>query len=184
FVQNELKKAKAVRATTDVGVEEKVLLQEKEAILKRITDLQSKGITNVSDELKQLEEVNMKLKDILAKKFAKVSEVAGQLGGAFSELGGALKEYDEGLGDTVESMGELLNVASDVAGAAASFASGDIIGGITKAIKAITSIFSIGAKARESERKAQEQIKKYHDEIFQSQLNYNAELRKRVAEEV
>ncbi|MFX1668792.1 hypothetical protein JZ968_11650, partial [Riemerella anatipestifer] len=94
----------------------------------------------------------------------------GQLGGAFSELGGALKEYDEGLGDTVESMGELLNVASDVAGAAASFASGDIVGGITKTIKAITSIFSIGAKARESERKAQEQIKKYHDEIFQSQL--------------
>ncbi|MDY3363837.1 hypothetical protein PG623_07475 [Riemerella anatipestifer] len=184
FVQNELKKAKAVRATTDVGVEEKVLLQEKEAILKRIADLQAKGITNVSDELKQLEEVNMKLKDILAKKFAKVSEVAGQLGGAFSELGGVLKEYDEGLGDTVESMGELLNVASDVAGAAASFASGDIIGGITKTIKAITSIFSIGAKARESERKAQEQIKKYHDEIFQSQLNYNAELRKRVAEEV
>ncbi|MCW0497793.1 hypothetical protein OKE63_01250 [Riemerella anatipestifer] len=186
FVQNELKKAKAVRATTDVGVEEKVLLQEKEAILKRITDLQSKGITNVSDELKQLEEVNMKLKDILAKKFAKVSEVAGQLGGAFSELGGALKEYDEGLGDTVESMGELLNVASDVAGALADFASGPqgIVGGIMKTIKAITSIFSIGAKARESERKAQEQIKKYHDEIFQSQLNYNSELRKRVAEEV
>ncbi|MCW0514292.1 hypothetical protein OKE69_10715, partial [Riemerella anatipestifer] len=71
-------------------------------------------------------------------------------------------------------------------GALADFASGPqgIVGGIMKTIKAITSIFSIGAKARESERKAQEQIKKYHDEIFQSQLNYNSELRKRVAEEV
>ncbi|WP_018675544.1 hypothetical protein [Riemerella columbina] len=184
FIQNELNKAKAVRASTDIGVEEKILLQQKEAIIKRITELQKKGITNVSDELAELEGVNMKLKDILAKKFAKVSEVAGQLGGAFSELGGALREYDEGLADTVETMGELLNVASDVSGAVASFASGDIVGGITKTIKAIGSIFRMGAKARESERKAQEEIKKYHAEIFQSQLNYNAELRKRVAEEV
>ncbi|MDY3429599.1 hypothetical protein PG662_08830 [Riemerella anatipestifer] len=184
FIENELKKARAIQASTDIGVEEKALLQEKEELMKRISAQGKKGLGNVKEELERLNEVNMQLKDILAKKFAKVSEVAGQLGGAFSELGGALKEYDEGLGDTVESMGELLNVASDVAGAAASFASGDIVGGITKAIKAITSIFSIGAKARESERKAQEQIKKYHDEIFQSKLNYNSELRKRVAEEV
>ncbi|MFX1715336.1 hypothetical protein JZ949_09745 [Riemerella anatipestifer] len=186
FIENELKKARAIQASTDIGVEEKALLQEKEELMKRISAQGKKGLGNVKEELERLNEVNMQLKDILAKKFAKVSEVAGQLGGAFSELGGALKEYDEGLGDTVESMGELLNVASDVAGALADFASGPqgIVSGIMKTIKAITSIFSIGAKARESERKAQEQIKKYHDEIFQSQLNYNAELRKRVAEEV
>lgn len=184
FIQNELEKAKAVKSSTDLGVEEKVLLRQKEEILKRITDLQNKGIANVSEEMKELDAVNAKLKDILAKKFAKVSEVAGQLGSSFSELGRSLKDYDEGLGDTVETMGELLNIAGEVSGAVASFASEDIVGGITKTIKAITSIFSIGAKARESERKAREQIKKYHDEIFQSQLNYNAELRKRVAEEV
>ncbi|SDE77535.1 hypothetical protein [Riemerella columbipharyngis] len=184
FINNELKKAKAVRASTDVGVEEKVLLQEKAAIVKRIAENKKKGIANTDDEIKQLDEVNMKLKDILAKKFAKVSEVAGQLSGAFSELGGALKEYDEGLSDTVETMGELLNIASDVAGAAAAFASGQAVEGIVKSIKAISSILNIGAKARESERKAQEQIKKYHDAIFQSQLKYNRELRKRIAEEV
>lgn len=184
FVQKELDRAKAVRATTSVGIEEKILLRQKEEILKRILEKQQKGIANVSEELKELEAVNGQLKGILSKKFAKVSEVAGQLGSSFKELGGSLKEYDEGLGDTIETMGDLLNVASDVAGAVGSFASGDIVGGITKSIKAITSIFSIGAKARESERKAREEIKKYHDEIFQSQLNYNAELRKRVAEEV
>lgn len=183
FVQNEIEKAKAVKASSDLGVEEKILLRQKEEILKRITELQQKGITNVSAEMKELDAVNAKLKDILAKKFAKVSEVAGQLGSALTELGGSLKEYDEGLGDTVETMGELLNVASEVSGAVASFASGDIVGGITKTIKAVTSIFSIGKKARESERKAQEQIKKYHDDIFQSQLNYNAELRKRILDE-
>lgn len=186
FIQNELNKAKAVRASTDVGIEEKILLKQKEAIIKRITELQKKGIINVPDELAELEGVNMKLKDILAKKFAKVSEVAGQLGGAFSELSGALREYDEGLADTVETMGDLLNIASDVTGALADFASGPqgIVSGIMKTIKAISSIFKMGAKARESERKAQEEIKKYHADIFQSQLNYNSELRKRVAEEV
>lgn len=184
FVQNELEKAEAVRASTDIGVEELALLQQKEELMRRIADKQQKGIGNLQEETKQLEEVNAQLKAIMAKKFAKFSEAAGQLGGAFSQLGGTLKEFDEGLGDTVETMGELLNVASDAAGAVASFASGDIIGGITKTIKSIAGIFSMGAKARESERKAQEQIKKWHDEIFKSQLNYNAELRKRVADEV
>lgn len=183
FLEKELQKAQAIQASTDVGTEEKALLQEKQRLMDLIANGGSKGLANVKEEQEQLEAVNAQLRDIMAKKFARVSEVAGQMGGAFTELGGALKEYDEGLGDTVETMGELLNVAGEVAGAAASFASGDIVGGITKTIKAITSIFKIGAKARESERKAQEEIKKYHDEVFQSQLNYNAELRKRIIEE-
>ncbi|MGV4479575.1 hypothetical protein ACQ1PV_10405, partial [Ornithobacterium rhinotracheale] len=121
FIEKELKKAKAIQASTDLGVEEKALLQHKAELIERIAQMQKKGITNVSEEVEELEKTNAQLKDIMAKKFAKVSEVAGQLGGAFNELGGALKEYDEGLGDTVETMGDLLNVAGDVAGAAASF---------------------------------------------------------------
>ncbi|MGV4333419.1 hypothetical protein ACQ1P5_11555, partial [Ornithobacterium rhinotracheale] len=120
----------------------------------------------------------------MEKKFAKVSDVAGELGGAFTELGGALKEYDEGLGDTVETMGDLLKIAGDVAGAAASFASGDIVGGITKSIKAITGLLNMSAKVRESERKAREELKKWNDEIFYHQLTYTEELRKRLQDEV
>lgn len=184
YIKAELEKAKAIKASTDIGVEEKALLQEKERIIKRIQDLQSKGITNVSDEAKQLEDVNSKLRNILSKKFAKVSEVAGQLGGAFTELGSSLKSYDEDLGDTVETMGEMLNITSDVTGAIASFSSGDnIVGGITKKLKTISGIFQLGAKSRESERKAQQEIKEYNDKIFQSQLDYNTELRKRIVEE-
>ncbi|MGV4486715.1 hypothetical protein ACQ1QI_01730, partial [Ornithobacterium rhinotracheale] len=184
FIEKELKKAKAIQASTDLGVEEKALLQHKAELIERIAQMQKKGITNVSEEVEELEKTNAQLKDIMAKKFAKVSEVAGQLGGAFNELGGALKEYDEGLGDTVETMGDLLNVAGDVAGAAASFASGDIVGGITKSIKAITGFLNMGAKVRESERKAREELKKWNDEIFYHQLAYNAELRKRLQDEV
>ncbi|MGV4506153.1 hypothetical protein ACQ1QD_08760, partial [Ornithobacterium rhinotracheale] len=41
-----------------------------------------------------------------------------------------------------------------------------------------------GAKVRESERKAREELKKWNDEIFYHQLAYNAELRKRLQDEV
>ncbi|MGV4446363.1 hypothetical protein ACQ1QZ_10995, partial [Ornithobacterium rhinotracheale] len=140
FIENELKKAKAIQASTDLGVEEKALLQHKAELIERIAQMQKKGITNVTEEVEELEKTNAQLKEIMVRKFAHVSEVAGQLGGAFNELGSALKEYDEGLGDTVETMGDLLNIAGDVAGAAASFASGDIVGGITKSIKAITGL--------------------------------------------
>ncbi|MGV4501175.1 hypothetical protein ACQ1PX_06725, partial [Ornithobacterium rhinotracheale] len=186
FIKNELEKAKAIQASTDLGVEEKALLQQKAELVERIAQMQKKGITNVSAEVEELEKTNAQLKDIMARKFAKISEVAGQLGGAFNELGSALKEYDEGLGDTVETMGDLLDITNNVAGAIADFASGPqgIISGITKSIKAITGFLNMGAKVRESERKAREELKKWNDEIFYHQLAYNAELRKRLQDEV
>lgn len=107
----------------------------------------------------------------------------GQLSGAFGELANAVGESDAGLADTLGTIGELAGVAGNAAGAVASFAGGDIVGGITKAVGAVAGLLSIGAKARESERKAMEDIKKYHDEVFESQLAYNAELRKRIADE-
>lgn len=183
FVQGELKKAKAVKASTTLGVREKQLLQQKEAILKRISQLKIKGVANVSDEVAELEAVNGELGQILATKLNKASGVASQLGGAFSQLGASLKDYDEGLADSLETLGDLSNVASDAIGAFGAFASGDIVGGITGAISAISGLFSMGAKVRESERKAREEMKKYQSEIFESQLAYNSELRNRISDE-
>jgi hypothetical protein len=184
YVKAELEKAKAIKASTNVGVEEKALIERKAALVKRIADLQAKGVVNVSDEVAELEKVNGELQGILSKKLGHLSNIAGELGSSFTELGGALKNYDEGLGDTIETMGELINVVGDAAAAGASFAAGDVVGGITSSIKAITGILNIGAKARESERKALEEIKKYHDEIFASQLSYNAALRTRISDEI
>lgn len=184
YVKAELEKAKAIKASTNVGVEEKALIERKAALVKRIADLQAKGVVNVSDEVAELEKVNGELSEILAKKLNTISNIAGELGSSFNELGAALKNYDEGLGDTIETMGELINVVGDAAAAGASFAAGDVVGGITSSIKAITGILNIGAKARESERKALEEIKKYQDEIFASQLSYNAALRTRISDEI
>jgi hypothetical protein len=64
-------------------------------------------------------------------------------------------------------------------GAFASFASGDIVGGIGKTINVIAGIFSIGAKARESQRQAQQELKTYQDNIIKGELSYNELLRGR-----
>lgn len=184
FVNGELKKAKAIKASTNLGVREKQLLQQKAAILERISKLRAKGVSDVSNELEELRIVNGELKQTLSLKLGKISGIAADLGGAFSQLGASLKDYDEGLADTFETLGDLSNVASDAVGAFASFASGDIVGGIKGAISAVAGLFSLGAKARESERKAREEIKQWHKEIFESQLAYNSELRKRISDEI
>lgn len=81
-----------------------------------------------------------------------------KLSAAFLNLGDALSYYDEGLGDTLTTIGELTGVMSDAVKAGASFASGDIIGGISGAISAVAGLFRIGARARESERQATQKL--------------------------
>ncbi len=184
YVRGELERAKAIKSATTLGVKEKALLQEKERIVKRILLLRAKGITNIGDELAALEDVNGKLKQLASARLSNLANGLAEIGGALKGLGAALKDYDESLADTIDTLGDLTNVTSDAVGAFASFASGDILGGITGVISAIGGLFSMGAAARESERKAREEIKKWHQEIFESQLAYNSALRQRLSDEI
>ena len=184
FVENEIKKAKAVQSATDSGIREKALLQEKFALEKRIAEQKSKGIVNVADEIDALEQINAELEDIFYSKIEALSGIASKYSAIFAKAAEDLKDVDDGLVDTLETMSELADVASSALMSFASFASGDIVGGITNAIAAIGGLFSMGAKARESERKAREEILKWQQELFNSQLAYNAEFRKRILDEV
>lgn len=182
FINSEIKKAEAVQASTNIGVYEKTLLEEKQRLVEAIANKAKTGVTDPED-ISRLEEINQKLKSIIALKAQQFGDAAGQLSGSFKEIASAIGDSNEGLADTLDTIGDILGIAQNAAGAFASFASGDIVGGITKTISAIAGIFSIGKKARESERKAQEELKKYQESIFQSQLDYNAELRKRILDE-
>ncbi|UFK27517.1 tape measure domain protein [Elizabethkingia phage TCUEAP3] len=184
FIDAEIKKAKALKTTFNVGVEEKSLLQEKERLIKSIRDKQAKGISDVKAESEALEVVNGKLKDILAKKAQMAANIAGAMASGFKAIAGSIDDTNEGLADTLNTLGDIMNIAQNAAGAFASFASGDIIGGISQTFNAIAGIFSLGKAARESERKAREEIKKYNDSIFQSGLDYNEMLRKRILDEL
>lgn len=113
----------------------------------------------------------------------KLLEGVQQIAGSFYELSDAVEYFDEDLAGTLETMGDLTNIAEDAGQSVMSFMSGDIIGGITGAVSAISGILSIGAKARESERVAREEIKKWQWEVFTAGIEYNSMLRERIAQE-
>ncbi|UTG08384.1 hypothetical protein J2N99_02800 [Elizabethkingia anophelis] len=184
FIATEIGRAKAIKSTFNIGVEEKALLQQKDVLIRRIQDKQKKGITDIKEESEALEVVNGKLKDILAKKAQMASNIAGAMASGFKAIADSIDDTNEGLADTLNTLGDIMNIAQNAAGAFASFASGDIIGGISQTFNAIAGIFSLGKAARESERKAREEIKKYNDSIFQSGLDYNEMLRKRILDEL
>ena len=112
-------------------------------------------------------------------KLNKIAQQVKEISYSFMELGDAVGYFDEGLGDSIATMGELGNVAADAAGSVAAFMSGNILGGITGAISAISGIFRIGAKSRESERKAKAEIVKINQRIEDGERRINELLRER-----
>lgn len=119
-----------------------------------------------------------------ARDFAKLAGQLSGISGIFGDLAGALSGVNDGMADTLSTIGEIVGVAGSAADAIASFSSGDIIGGISNTIKAITGIFSIGKKARESERKAQEEIAAFNQRILAGELEITQEYRQRQREQV
>lgn len=179
-----------------IGVEEaniQALKARESDLITALSNPLVKGTESAKKYRKELQETRKQINEIIKSKtafdFLKDEDVAkaaenlsnstGQLGASFSQLGGELSYLNEGLGDTVSTMGDLLGVTSSAAGSVASFASGDIAGGITKAISAITGLLSIGRKARESELKAAEEIKQYNLNLQKGEREYQALLRER-----
>ncbi|NJB36391.1 hypothetical protein [Croceivirga sp. JEA036] len=117
-------------------------------------------------------EINSKIDELeqnvdagVGQNFSKIAQQAKEIGGAFQALGQEVGYFDEGLGDTIETLGEVVNVLGDAAEAGARFASGDIVGGIASSLKAITGLFSIGRRARESRKQAEAELLRLQQEI-------------------
>lgn len=89
----------------------------------------------------------------MAKKAAIASDVAGALASGFRNIASAIDDSNAGLADTLDTLGDIMGIAQNAAGAFASFASGDIVGGISQTFSAITGIFSIGKKPENQKRK-------------------------------
>ncbi len=188
---SEVEKAENLLRTSEESRNERVLNERKADLLKQINSLKSKGNTLsvtendlVAKLLNDLENVNGSLRDINLEKFQKISEWSSMLLGSFAELADSIGESNSGLKETLSLVAELSSDVGNVIGAFSKGLVNGIVSLVAVVIKWIGKLFTMGKAARESERKAQEEIKKYHDEIFQSQLNYNAELRKRISDEV
>lgn len=121
---------------------------------------------------KGLEENFAYLKGTASEVLTGLSTDLGQISGSFGELSNALGGVNTEAGYTLDTIGQLVGVASDAAGAAASFASGDIIGGVTKTIKAISGIFSIGKKVKEMNAAARKEVEDFYSSAISGEREY------------
>ncbi len=179
-LEEQLKYAKEVLAVGTNKAYVNALNQQKEAIEKRLAT-EKLSTQEIEEYKRQLLEIKGLLKDTsgFAGKVGKVGEAMGQIGGAISELGASLESTNPELAYTLGTLGDLAAVGQDVAGAFTSFASGDIVGGITKTIGAVAKLFSIGSRVKEMNKKAREEVQKFYDDAAAGEREYQALLRDR-----
>jgi hypothetical protein len=118
-----------------------------------------------------------------AGKFAAImKDIASKLGQVSSSLGGlatALESVNPALAATVQQFGDLSGVASDAAGAIASYASGDFAGAFSQGVKSVTDIINMVQKVKESAKKAADDIATFNLNVAKSELDINAIYRDR-----
>lgn len=74
----------------------------------------------------------------------------------------------------------LTQAVFDVGTGLAKLSQGDILGGVSGLFKGLGSIFSMGKKVKEMNRKAREEQQKYYDEALQGEMEYQRLLRERL----
>jgi len=159
-------------------------LQKRKAAIENIIATQKLSNEQLKDYKKTLQEINGEISagtgsKGFAKGVAKVGAAMGEIGDSVRSLAGALEETNPELAYTLDTLGSLAKVGSDAAGAFTSFASGDIVGGITKTIGAVVGLFSIGSKVRAMNKKAREEVQKFYDDAAAGEREYQALLRDR-----
>ncbi|QNK63946.1 hypothetical protein H7F33_05490 [Pedobacter sp. PAMC26386] len=108
-----------------------------------------------------------------------VSRDLDQVSGGFGELSNALGGVNTEAGYTIDTISRLVKVGADAAGAYASFSSGDIVGGVTKTISAVTGFLSIGKKVKEMNAAARKIQDDYYAAAIKGEMEYQVLLRKR-----
>ena len=161
--------------------------EDYKSIITRLAEIQGKInlITNPttgkakSAFAKGLEESFNYLKGTTKEVAEGASKDLAQLSSGFGKLSSALGGNNTQAGYLLDTIGQLAEAGSQAADAFASFSSGDIIGGITKTIGAVTSILSIGKKVKEMNAAARQEVLDYYDAAIKGETEYQAMLRKR-----
>lgn len=181
-IENQLADTKSKLGKNDRDTAIKQLLKDEAKLEKAITDERAKGNNQVAELLALLQQVKAELEfqeetaGIL--KFAENANIAAS---AFRQLSNDIAGLDEDLADSLNIMGEMADVAASTATA---IASGNPIQMGAAALNVFGFFASQQAKVRESERKAREELAKFEQDAFAAQLAYNAEIRKRIQDEV
>ncbi|WP_407485251.1 AAA family ATPase [Elizabethkingia miricola] len=191
--ERKLKEAEEMKANSRIQQE----INTRIAYRKKLEDAAKEAVKNNQnayiDLKEQIAAVDEEINNLeLQKTLGSVSAYAKAAQQIFSQLASSIGDSNEGLSDTLNTMSEIAGIAGSLSDATKGildgimngFTQGGVIGIANGVMSAIGGIFSLSKAARESERKAREEIKKYNDSIFQSGLDYNEMLRKRILDEL
>lgn len=155
------------------------------AIIRRLAEIQNKiiEIDSNGDSKASWGDKLSKQFDYLKKGSTEMalgmSSDLGELSSGFNQLSDALGGNDTQAGYLLGTIGELAKVGSDAAGSFASFASGDIIGGVTKAVSAVAGLFSIGKRVKEMNAAARKEVEDFYKNAIAGERAYQDLLRER-----
>ncbi|MGB4774085.1 MAG: hypothetical protein WBP45_02840, partial [Daejeonella sp.] len=157
-------------------------LKARKKLIENVLATEKLSTEEYQKQREELAQINLLLNsqaDGTAKKFNKISDSLSQVGGIFDDLSNAVGDTNKELAYTLSTIGSLAKIGSDAAGSVASFATGDIIGGISKGISAITGLFSIGKKTKEMNAAARKELDEFYAKASQGEREYQALLRER-----
>ncbi|MDM8176842.1 tape measure protein [Olivibacter sp. 47] len=152
------------------------------AQLNLIEESISKEKLSADEIIRQTEEatrLKQQLKEIATQKWEVLSSRLQEIGQSFNEIANALPDTNAGLKDTLLTLGQIVQVGSDASGSVGSFMSGDIIGGITKGIKAIAGVVNIFKAGKESAKQARKEVEAYYNALKTGEYEYAKLLRER-----
>lgn len=138
--------------------------------------LTAEEIAHQTEEATRLKE---ELEEISSLKFQNLSSKLQEIAGAFNDIANSLPDTAKGAKDTLQTIAQLAQVGSDAAGSVASFMSGDIIGGISRGIRAITGVVNIFKAAKESAIQARKEVEAYYTALATGEYEYARLLRER-----
>lgn len=179
-LKKEIKRAEGLFNLNTLARDEKELLERKNELIKSIAEGQAKGSSQVADELNSLEEVNLKLSIIDKARMKIIADRAFAISDSMNIWANAIGDANEELSQTLRTIAE---IANDFGNIMTAFQKGLIDGIVSLVVtvgKWIGTIFSNAKKNRAEDKRLMQEIKKSQDEAFQSQLNYNKEVRERM----
>jgi tape measure domain-containing protein len=128
---------------------------------------------------RQLEEINAKIADLPAERFARLAEDLGTVSGMFQSLSGAVGDLNPKLSDTLATMGELTSIGAEAAGAVAAAMAGDIAGVIGGVVKVITGVINYVRGLKQAKEDARKEVEEFQFNAYQGELEINALYRER-----
>jgi hypothetical protein len=177
----------------------KTQLENTIASLKKEQALLFSGIASGKGDAQELEakvdELQAKIKKLQGdlanantsadlEKLAALEKDINRVSGAFDQLSSSVADLNPGLSETFSEISSIGNIIGSVLSSFASFASGDIVGGITSAIQAIAGIFNLGKKAREEGRQHRKEVDDFLTAQFIGESEINLLYEQRVREQV